>query len=344
MNQRHTPILLMAIAVPAALGLLLFQTRLASPTAPASAEVEAARKETVSALKALDQSQETVAMLESKLTEVADVLARTTDKLQETSAQLAALQAPQGTPTNGAPALAEGKAAINSMAPPVALKKIEFKETFFDSVPDAEGKELLSKATFTGMTGRRLIFRPQQGPPTTLDVDQVHPQVLAMAGVDADAAKQAQYELDLSKKAQAEAAQKAYQKQQATVRKLQEQLAARQRELAREAEEKRRIDEERAMKLEALNIERQKAQAALRNADAAMVRAMNAVPVLVGGTFVAGTNTVAPPAAGSPQTQPSHNHADHHHHAQQPQMPAGSGNFRFLPAAPTLPSQTPSPK
>jgi len=331
MRRIHLLLLGLGAVLLVALAALLLHSR--AGQARVRAELAEAREAATRQGIELRVSRETAAQLEQKLTEVAEVLSQTTEKLAETSQRLAAGETRQ---TN-APAGGQ-KPAGQPVANPAPAPERELNLLTLAELPGAKGGVLATNVTFAGLSGRRLIFRRAEGPPTAFDVDDVHPATLARLNVDPDAAKQRQYELDQQKRAHAEAAARAYQTRLAAAQKLAEQEAARRRDQAREAEEQRKIAEERALKLEALEIERQKAQAALRQADAAIIQALNPVPVYVNPLFNSVTNTLpsSPSAPNRPQapTLPTAPTAP-----IQPQAPTPSA----LPTAPTQPTGPGSP-
>lgn len=87
---------------------------------------------------------------------------------------------------------------------------VTMKKTFA-TLPGSNSQPLARNAEFVRALGRRLIFKVPGTPPMTVDVDQVHPDVLHYLAIDGDAAKREQSEIDAAKIALAENAGKARQ-------------------------------------------------------------------------------------------------------------------------------------
>lgn len=249
----------------------------------------------------LNASSGTVAQLEQKLGEMSTMLTATADQLQ-----LMAGQSQKG-PVAGA---AQVKAVGGDGQAGLGME--------FDRIDGADGVLLATNATFSGLYGRRLVFRSPGMAPLGFDVEQVHPEVLAKLDVNADLARRRQYEMDEEKRSQAEAVRKAYQLRLAAERKYAEQMEAVRREQDRLAREQQKEAQERALALDQLAVERQKAEAALTAATAAMIRAQNPTPVYVYGAGVTLPMPVSnestlptpptpgtPPVAATPPVMPS---------------------------------------
>jgi hypothetical protein len=69
---------------------------------------------------------------------------------------------------------------------------------FFPQVVSVNNVVLTENATFAYLTGRRVIFRPQDGMPVAIDVDNLHPLMLKYLGIDPVTAKQNQQQIDAS--------------------------------------------------------------------------------------------------------------------------------------------------
>jgi hypothetical protein len=83
------------------------------------------------------------------------------------------------------------------------------KVYFFSKVIGAHGETLATNAAFAYITGRRLVFRPENQTSYAVDVDNVHPLILQYLGIDAAAAKSKQQQIDAAwaTKSQADRAQ-----------------------------------------------------------------------------------------------------------------------------------------
>jgi hypothetical protein len=137
----------------------------------------------------------------------------------------------------------------------------------FSKVVGVKGETLAVNATFGEQIGRKLIFRPENQPPISVDVDAIHPIILKYLGIDAAAAKQQQSRLDSAwaTKTQADSVKAALDYQAA--------LAQQQTE-AQLAIEKQKADAAQQAALAA----QQQAQADRENADAAMINAQKPPP------------------------------------------------------------------
>jgi septal ring factor EnvC (AmiA/AmiB activator) len=99
----------------------------------------------------------------------------------------------------------ERKKYLESVPQPTFDGKIYF----FPKVVGAHGETLATNAAFAYITGRRLVFRPENQSAIAVDVDNVHPLILQYLGIDAAAAKSKQQQTDAAwaAKSQAERAQ-----------------------------------------------------------------------------------------------------------------------------------------
>src|SRR6266498_3183004 len=77
-----------------------------------------------------------------------------------------------------------------------APKQIGPKTFLFPKVIDAAGNVLATNAVFGKLTGRRLSFWPETGPPLSLDVEKVHPAILRYLEINPETAKQSQLRID----------------------------------------------------------------------------------------------------------------------------------------------------
>ena len=163
----------------------------------------------------------------------------------------------------------ERKKYLESVPQPTFDGKIYF----FPKVVDTNGTILATNATFALITGRRLVFRPENGMSIAVDVDNIHPQVLKSLGIDAEAVKlkkrqmdEEQFQKDQADYAQSLKNQEQYQEY------LDIQNAAGEKKWAKKV----KADEElrqKALQQQAAENERIKALAAAKAADAAMIQA-----------------------------------------------------------------------
>lgn len=151
----------------------------------------------------------------------------------------------------------------------------------FSRLLDSSGHTLLTNAEFRGSFGRRLMFRPEGSHVRNLDYTELHPGVLAHLSLEPSDLVAQQNALD-TKKAQAElAAQKAREAKAVADRKYQEALKVANALQARINTEKKKTDQEEKLRLQALETERMKAEAAMLQAEAAMEKAKNPQPVIL---------------------------------------------------------------
>jgi hypothetical protein len=151
----------------------------------------------------------------------------------------------------------------------------------FARLSDSGGRVLLTNAEFRGSFGRRLMFRPEGSYVRNFDYTELHPGVLAHLSLEPSELVAQQNALD-TKKAQAElAAQKAREAKALADKKYQEALKAASSLQARINSEKKKTDQEEKLRLQALETERMKAEAAMLQAEAAMEKAKNPQPVIL---------------------------------------------------------------
>jgi hypothetical protein len=293
--------LLLAGLIP---GLFLASSCDRRPSAQSEAEIVEARRALAKARAELETTKATSQLLEEKLGEVTAVLQATTDKLESATAHLQAGDPRSAPPTAAAKPPAPVRLPDDVPEPQVVTSVDRagrpVQELVFPQLPGPDGRLLARDVRFRDRYGRRLVFGRTDGAPLAYDIDDVHPAVLVRLGIDADQARQDQYEIDQQKRLQAEAVQKATIVRQAAEMKLREQHEAARREQARLAEEQRKADAERAFKLQQLEVERQKAEAALRNADAAILRALNPIPIYIDQRRLPRTTNQPPVAPGLP--------------------------------------------
>jgi len=169
-------------------------------------------------------------------------------------------------------------------APAISLSsssRNEQKVYTFSQLPAADGRALMTAAEYRGSIGRKLMFRSANAAARSFDYSELHPGVLAHLSLEPADLKAQQSALD-DKKQQAEyAAQKAREAKAVAEKKYQEALLAVRVVQNRIAAEQKKVEREENLRLQALETERMKAEAAMLQAEAAMEKARNPQPVLL---------------------------------------------------------------
>lgn len=231
----------------------------------------AVRDRALTALKqTLTNTTDTAQQLETKLTRMTEALVDSTRQLSETRTELEHRGANPG-------------GAVPPLPPPVVSGSREDKtfRAIFPELLSKSGRLIARQQEFSTQLGRRLIFKDGDGKRLRCDVEELHPAVLAALGIDPQAARQEQRELDAKSAQFHAAAQQAQAAHAAAVA----QAAKEQRELAAKAEEeRRRLNLEETLRLQAAETDRLRATATLRAADAALYQAMT--PSVVYNTTV----------------------------------------------------------
>ncbi len=157
----------------------------------------------------------------------------------------------------------------------------EQKVYTFAQLPATDGRTLMTGAEYRGSIGRKLMFRSANAAARSFDYSELHPGVLAHLSLEPADLKAQQSALD-DKKAQAEyAAQKAREAKAVADRKYQEAMQAVRVVQNRIASEQKKVEQEEALRLQALETERMKAEAAIMQAEVALERARNPQPVIL---------------------------------------------------------------
>jgi hypothetical protein len=181
---------------------------------------------------------------------------------------------------------AANAAHLQAQLPEPAVKLVsngrqEQKIYTFAQLPAADGHNLMTGAEYRGAIGRKLMFRTGGSVARSFDYSELHPGVLAHLSLEPVDLLTQQAALD-DKKTQAEyAAQKAREAKAAAEKKYQEARLAARLVQTRIASEQKKVEQEENLRLQALETERMKAEAAMLQAEAAMEKARNPQPVLL---------------------------------------------------------------
>lgn len=263
-SRSTTVIFLAALALT-----LAFAFNQRQETARLSAELTTtlgALKESQSTLAEQDGS---VATLEKQVDELTEVLTLATEKLQQATA---ALSAPPPTRRAPPPMTAAQVSQLQSAVKDPAVttktdrKGTEVKTYFFPELIDPTGKHLASNMEFTKLYGTKVAFRSATGTPASYEAEELHPGILAHLGISLYEAKQEQDDWENKIKRRKELAL-----QQQTARWKAMQLAA--VEKAKRDKERRKELFDKNAKLAQIANERMKAEAAMKQADAAIMDA-----------------------------------------------------------------------
>ena len=275
MNATKSVLIICSILVAALLGGLTARSRVHRQQRETQAQL-AARAGDVAALKAaLAAGEDTARQLEEKLQRLTGVLLQSTAQLTDARAELERrVVVPQ--PVAAAPAAPPP----NPLPTPLITGTKEEKNlrVIFPELRSKTGQLIAKDQEFSSQFGRNLVFKDAAGTRLRLDVEEVHYGILATLGIDLATAKQEQRDLD-AKSAQynvaAKQAQASYAAAMAQAAKEQKerevQLAI---ETAKLNEERRKAIQEENLRQQAVEADRLRSLAALRNADAAMYGAL----------------------------------------------------------------------
>jgi len=212
------------------------------------------------------------AEINQKLEQLASTLSSVANQRNAFAAELERLKANQK-PSEGAdtqpPKLPEGieMPQLVEIDGPGNTKETTF---YIADLKSSAGQSLGKALTLSQTVGRRLIFRQKDGPPIAVDVDALHPFFLAAMNLSAENLKAQQLQLDEKKRLQDIAGKENYARKVAA-----ENLAARanaEMEIRKAAiqEEQSQKAAQIALQAEAIRNDRLRAEAAMRQADAAM--------------------------------------------------------------------------
>jgi hypothetical protein len=147
---------------------------------------------------AIESGKESITNLENNVSKLSDNLNK---NAQELSAANDKIQTYEMAEQNRV--AEERKKYLASVPQPT----FDGKTYFFPKVVGTHDEILATNATFAYITGRSLIFRPEDQTQTAIpvDVDKVHPLILQYLGIDADAAKAKQEQIDAAWAAKSQA-------------------------------------------------------------------------------------------------------------------------------------------
>ncbi|MEW6301831.1 MAG: hypothetical protein AB1705_00055 [Verrucomicrobiota bacterium] len=215
----------------------------------------------------------------ARLTALTEMLTETTAKLNVTSARLADYK-------KHADQVAAEEAAAAKKEADLLAKKDEVPAPSITVTTDRSGRQtqtyvfpkllgpggqvLAAEAEFGSAYGRRFVFRREGAAPLAFDVDELHPGVLLHLGLKPEAVKQAAAELE-----QKNRLQEAIYYQKLAARRAAEQKAASEQakfqlELAKLQEESRKAQAEEALQLRAVENDRLRAEATIRQSEASI--------------------------------------------------------------------------
>jgi len=189
-----------------AAGAIIFSVHSANQNANLRSQWQAESKASKAKLDDLtgvvESSKESIAALENKVSKLSGDLNKRASELSVANEQIQAYALAEQNRVAD-----ERKQYLESVPQPTFDGGIYF----FPKVIGAHGETLATKAAFAYITGRRLVFRPENQTSLIVDVDNVHPLVLQYLGIDAAAAKSKQQQIDArwAAKTQADRAQAA---------------------------------------------------------------------------------------------------------------------------------------
>lgn len=279
MNKVLIFICLVAVGVAVALGRLAYDRR--QTEWQAVADLKRTQGELKLAKDSLQVRDNTAKALEKKLTQLTDVLNQTTTHLNTANDKLKILQEKEAHENQARVAAEKQKsdlARLKAEVPaPIINTKLsasgkELRTYRFPRLLAVSGQTLATDVDFGDIYGRRMVFRRQDGPPLAFDVDEIHPGVLMYLGISAEAAKRTQVEQEEQIKKLEEVHRQELAARHAAEQKAAEELAKLQLEYAKLNEQRRHAMVEEQQK--AAEIQRLKAESAMRSADAAMRQAL----------------------------------------------------------------------
>jgi myosin heavy subunit len=210
--------------------------------------------------------------LNKKLEQLASALSTVANQRNALAAELEKVKANQKLSDNTAsqsPSLPEGleMPKVVEVDGPGNTKVTTF---YIADLKSPNGQSLGKALTFSQAVGKRLIFRRQDGPPIAVDADTVHPFILAAMNLSPEDLNDQQNQLDEKKRLQDAAGRESYARKLAA-----DNLSARAnaemelRKAAIQAEQSQQAAQI-ALQAEAIRNDRMRAEAAMRQADAAM--------------------------------------------------------------------------
>lgn len=279
-NQSRASTILFLSALALTLAFALHQRRETARVTDELAASQAAHKESQSALARQDAS---IAAMETQVLELTEVLTQSTEKLrQATEALNAASAADRPPPQLTAAEVSQLQSAVKDpvVTTETDRKGAEVKTYVFPELIDPDGKHLASDMEFTRLYGTKLAFKSETGTPASYEAEELHPGILAYLDINLYDAKQKQEEREDQIKRRKEIA-------------MQQQAARQKAELERRKKESefRKEEFDRKAKIAKIENDRMLAEAAIRQADAAIMEAQRppdnyySQPVIYGNGF-----------------------------------------------------------
>lgn len=279
-NQSRTSPLIFLAALALTLAFAVAQWR---KTAQLTHELESAQVALKESQSGLAQQDASIAALETQVLGLTEVLTQSTEKLQQATAALNAIPSgSQAPPPLSAAEISQLQAAVKDpfVTTETDRKGAEIKTYVFPELIDPDGKHLASNMEFTRLYGTKLAFKSASGAPASYEAEELHPGILAHLDISLYDAKQKQEEWENQIKRRKEIA-------------MQQQAARQRAELERRKHEAERLKEEldRKAKIARIENDRMLAEAAIRQADAAIMEAQRppdnyySQPVIYGNGF-----------------------------------------------------------
>jgi hypothetical protein len=221
------------------------------------AESKASKAKLAGLTGVAESSKESIAALQNKVSKLSGDLNKSVGELSAANDKIQAYALAEQNR-----AAEERKKYLASVPQPTFDRKIYF----FPKVVGTNGTILATNATFAYITGRRLVFRPENETAIAVDVDNVHPLVLQYLGIDAEAVKLKKRQMDEADEARIKK----------DIDDFNQSIKARAAQYWADEKiraEMAKADEEKRQKQQAAENERIKALAAAKAADAAMIEA-----------------------------------------------------------------------
>lgn len=224
---------------------------------------------------ALKTEEETAKALESKLGQMTEVLTNLTARLREAATDLNENQARLEALRQAVAQKESQQRLLAALPEPRKVSKDGATTWLFSQLLSADGRVLALNAEYSATYGRRVAFRYENGDRGAYDVDELHPGVLSKLQIDPAIAKAKQAAQDQAAVRQRAAELQGYQEKLQQFHQRQEEEARQREEQARLAEVQRQNQLNEQLRIQAAENDRIRALAAMRQADAAMMQALN---------------------------------------------------------------------
>ena len=275
MNATKAVLIICSILVATLLGGLTVLSRGHRQQRDLQAQLTSRTGEVTALKDVLAATEDTARQMEDKLQRMTGVLLQSTANLADARAELERrVVVPPPVAIVAAPP------PPNPLPTPIITGTKDEKNlrVIFPELRSKTGHLIAREQEFSSHFGRNLVFKDAAGTRLRLDVEEVHYAILATLGIDLATAKQEQRDLDAKSSqynAAAKQAQAAYAAAMAQAAKEQKerevQLAI---ETAKLNEERRKAMQEEYLRQQAVEADRLRSLAALRNADAALYGAL----------------------------------------------------------------------